>query len=222
MQSRLGSDKISANCALLHRWFNKMKVHKFPFNVNEIPLNGIYVLFEKGELAHGTNRIVRIGTHTGKDQLRSRLEQHFVNENKDRSIFRRNVGRCILNKTKDPFLKDWEMDLTTREAKDKLSKGMDFEKLTKVEKMVSDYMQENFSFVVFEVDKKDKRLGLESKMISTVSLCDECVPSKDWLGRFSPKEKVRESGLWLVNELYKTPMSEKDMDELKRTINAED
>jgi hypothetical protein len=54
-----------------------------PFDDSPIPLNGIYILFEDGEIAHGTNRIVRIGTHTGKDQLFSRLKQHFIQENKD-------------------------------------------------------------------------------------------------------------------------------------------
>jgi len=30
--------------------------------------------------------IVRVGTHKGDRQLRSRMLQHFVNENKDRSF----------------------------------------------------------------------------------------------------------------------------------------
>ena len=56
-----------------------MKKFTFPFDKQEIPENGIYILFEKGEFAHSTNRIVRIGTHTGDNQLRSRLFQHFLN-----------------------------------------------------------------------------------------------------------------------------------------------
>ena len=51
-----------------------------------------------------------------------------------------------------------------------------------------------------------------------VSLCDECKPSKNWLGLFSPKEKIRKSGLWLVNELWKTPLSDEDMKELKQML----
>ena len=76
------------NCEELHKLFNSMHRYKFPYNPDDIPLNGIYILFQKGERAHDVDRIVRVGTHTGKDQLRSRLWQHFVNENKDRSIFR--------------------------------------------------------------------------------------------------------------------------------------
>jgi len=110
---------MSEICNKLHQLFNGRKMFSFPFDPKEITLNGIYILFETGEQAHGTNRIVRIGTHTGKNQLRSRLDQHFIHENKDRSIFRKNIGRALLNKDLDPFLDQWELDLTTHEAKSK-------------------------------------------------------------------------------------------------------
>ncbi|VVB74024.1 Uncharacterised protein [uncultured archaeon] len=188
-----------------------MDRYRFPFDEDRIPFDGIYVLFEKGELAHGGDRIVRVGTHTGENQLRSRLRQHFIAENKDRSIFRKNVGRCLLNRDNDPFLKDWELDLTAREAKEKHALAIDHGKQALVEKRVTEYIRDSFSFVVFGVKEKEKRLGLESKIISTVSLCDDCMPSERWLGRSSPKEKIRDSGLWLVNELYKEPFSETEM-----------
>jgi hypothetical protein len=195
-----------------------MSRHRFPFDENQIPLDGIYVLFEKGETAHGGDRIVRVGTHTGEGQLQSRLRQHFIAENKDRSIFRKNIGRCLLNRESDPFLDDWELDLTTRNAKDKHAAAIDPDKQAAVERNVTKRIQENFSFVVFEVKEKEKRLGLESRIISTVSLCDECLPSKNWLGLSSPKEKIRDSGLWLVNELYKEPLSDSDMGWLNELI----
>ncbi|NQU98695.1 hypothetical protein HQ533_04465 [Candidatus Woesearchaeota archaeon] len=209
---------MSKNCEQLHQWFNRLKKYHFPFDKTKIPLNGIYLLFEKGESGHNTNRIVRIGTHTGPNQLRSRLEQHFIRENKDRSIFRKNIGRALLNKKKDSFLKKWELDLTPKKQRQKYSKSVDFDKQKTVEKEVTKCIQNNFFFVVFPVDDKEKRLKLESKIISTVSLCDECEPSKNWLGLFSPKEKIRESGLWLVNELYKEPLSDIELDELKRIL----
>ena len=201
-------------CSQLHNLFGELKRYHFPFKEEEIPLNGIYVLFENGEKAHGKERIVRIGSHTGKDQLRSRLKQHFVNENKDRSIFRKNIGRAILNKEKDPFLNQWELDLTTKEAKDKFSNSINFEKQKEVEKRVSKYIQNNFNFAVMEIENKEKRLEMESKIISTVSLCKDCHASDKWLGLFSTKEKIRESGLWLVNELYKEPLNDKEIEEL--------
>ena len=209
---------INNNCQLIHIWFNELKKYTFPFNKFEIPLNGIYILFEKNELAHSTNRIVRIGSHTGKNQLRSRLFQHFLHENKDRSIFRKNVGRALLNKLKDPFLKDWEIDLTKREAKEKYYHLIDNNYKNEIEKKVTQYIQNNFSFVVFQVDEKDQRLELEAKIISTVSHCVECSFTKNWLGLHSPKEKIRNSGLWLINELYKTPLSDDDMQIIEKII----
>ncbi|MEQ8154920.1 MAG: hypothetical protein ABRQ25_08580 [Clostridiaceae bacterium] len=62
---------------------------------------------------------------------------------------------------------------------------------------------------------------MESRLISTVSLCKECFPSEGWLGRFSPKAKIRESGLWLVNELYKEPMSEEELKQLREALSRQ-
>ncbi len=206
---------MSEKCNLLHKWFNNMKRFYFPFEEEDVPLNGIYILFEKDEKAHGGDRIVRVGTHTGKNQLRSRLKQHFMNENKDRSIFRKNIGRALLNKEHDSFLEQWELDLTTKEAKNKYKDSIDFEKQREIEKEVTKYIQTKFTFVVFPIEDKEKRLSVESKIISTVSACAECNPSPSWLGLFSPREKIRKSGLWLVNELYKEELNEKEMEELK-------
>jgi hypothetical protein len=209
---------MSEICAELHVLFNRLKRFEFPFDKSEISKNGIYVLFEAGEKAHGGDRIVRVGTHTGENQLRSRLKQHYINENKDRSIFRKNIGRAILNREGDPFLKQWNWDLTTRRAKDIYGDLIDWENQEKIEKRVSDYIQGKLSFVVFEVIDKRDRLDLESKMISTISWCDKCGPSDNWLGLHSPKRKIRQSGLWLVNELYKEPLSREEFEELKDLI----
>jgi len=210
---------MSEMCNKLHQLFNGMKRFHFPFDEKDIPENGIYILFEKGEKAHGVDRIVRIGTHTGKNQLRSRLFQHFINENKDRSIFRKNIGRALLNGNKDTFLNDWEIDMTPKKAKEQFSDKIDFERQKQIEKGVTNEIQQKFSFVVFDVFEKDKRLDIESKIISTVSLCEECKPSENWLGLSSPKGKIRESGLWLVNELYKEPLQEDDFQELQAITN---
>ena len=209
---------MSECCNELHHIFNKMPTYQFPFDSSEIPLNGVYVLFEEGESAHGVNRIVRVGTHTGDAQLRSRLRQHFVAENKDRSIFRKNIGRALLNKVQDPFLEQWEIDLTTRMARVQYAHAINFDKLKTVEREVTSYIQSDFKFVAFRVDDKNKRLELESKLISTVSLCNECSASTRWLGQHSPVGKIRQSGLWLVNELYKTPFSQNDVDKLMTDI----
>lgn len=205
-------------CHELHHLLNDQRRHCFPFEENLIPKNGIYFLYEKGEYGHGTDRIVRVGTHTGESQLRSRLKQHFLKENKDWSIFRKNIGRAYLNAKKDPFLEQWEYDLTSRKNREKYLDLVDLKKLQEVEAIVSGYIRDHFSFVVVEVANREIRLRYESRLISTVSLCKACSGSNSWLGLNSPKNKIRESGLWLVNELYKTPFSVEEYEEFKDLV----
>jgi len=209
---------MSKICNEIHGIFNDLKEYSFPFNDKEIPKNGIYILFEKGEKFNDLKRIVRIGTHTGNNQLQSRLKQHFVKENKDRSIFRKNIGRALLNAANDSFLGQWDLDLTTKVNKEKYSEQVDFEKQQSIEKKVTEYIQNNFSFAVFEVLDKQQRLRIESRIISTVSNCRNCKPSENWLGLSSSKQKIKDSGLWLVNELWKQSLSENELTELRRVI----
>ncbi len=204
-------------CQTLHKWLSSRPQFSFPYLESKIPRNGIYLLFEDGEQGHGTSRIVRVGTHNGNDQLRSRLNQHFLKEQKDRSIFRKNIGRCLLNRDNDPFLASWELDLTARAAKTKHRPTVDFAKQKNIEGQISVYIRSHFRFVVLEIADKAKRLELESKIISTVSLCTECGPSAAWLGNHSPKPKIQTSGLWQVNELCKVPLSVAELGDLLQT-----
>lgn len=204
-------------CQKLHSVLNESPRFYFPFEKDKIYKNGIYILFEKNENAHGQDRVVRIGTHRGDNNLYNRLKEHFINENKDRSIFRKNIGRSILNKDNDEYINIWEIDFQERKNKEKYFNVFDKIKQNKIEKEVSKYIQENLSFTIIEISNKEDRLLYESKLISTISLCNDCSASKDWLGNHSPKEKIVKSGLWLVNELYKEPFS---LEELEVFINA--
>jgi hypothetical protein len=201
---------MSEICCKLHRLFSKLRRFHFPFNAEDIPDNGVYILFEKGESAHGTDRIVRVGTHRGNDNLSSRLDEHFINTNKDRSIFRKNIGRAILNQNNDGFLADWNKKLTKAEIENRYPEGNYTPRVQEIERMVTTRIQENFYFAVFKIAEQAKRLELESKIISTVSLCDGCPPSENWFGLLSPKNKIKESGLWLIQGLYKKQLSEDD------------
>ncbi|MCK5678091.1 MAG: hypothetical protein KAH72_06415 [Flavobacteriaceae bacterium] len=205
---------MSDICNNLHNIFQNIKRYRFPFDESKIPKNGIYILFETNENAHGGERIVRVGTHTGDGRLIKRLREHFLVENKDRSIFRKNIGRALLSKKNDQFLEQWNWDLTSRANKDKYSPLVDFTKQKLVEKEVSQYIKNNFSFAIFEVKSKKDRLDLESKLISSISLCEDCNPSNLWLGNSSPIRRIKESGLWLVQGLYKEPLNTEDFTRL--------
>ena len=205
---------MSKLCSQVHLLFFSKQAIQFPFNPSKLPKNGIYVLFEDGETAHGTKRIVRVGTHTGDDHLRLRLRNHFMQDSKDRSSFRKMIGSALLQRESDLFLQQWELDSSTQEAKEK-NVNIDLKRLAEVENKVTEYIQKHFQLGVIEVKEKTDRLELESKIISTISRCDECKPSAGWLGLQSPREKIRESGLWLTNELYKTQLVEADIEKLK-------
>lgn len=204
----------------LHLLFNQQRRFKFPFNqfIEDIPQNGIYIIFENGEKFNDLDRIVRVGTHTGNLQLRSRLNQHFIKENKNRSIFRKNIGRCFLNKEKNPYINLWELDYTSKADKERNLKLLDPDFENKIEKQISIYIQTNFSFCVFQVEKKEERLFWERKIVSTLAKTSEIIPSENWLGNYSTKDKIKMSGLWQVNELHKDSLNEFEFEQLKNML----
>lgn len=209
---------MSDLCACLHKSFGALVRHRFSFDIGMLPRNGIYILFERGEAGHETDRIVRVGTHTGNGKLPSRLREHFLNENKDRSIFRKNIGRALLNREGNPLLAQWEIDLTTREARERHGASIDRIAQKEIEQRMTSYIQSAFTFAVIEVAEKERRLYLESAFVSAISLCEECRPSPSWLGLSCPKNKICESGLWQVNELYKQPLTPTERHEIEHAI----
>lgn len=190
---------MSTECSLIHTLASALPRHRFPFQDGSIPPNGIYLLFEEGEPGHGGDRIVRIGAHRGQNQLRPRLYQHFLNANKDRSIFRKNVGRAILNHTDQPFLNIWNLDRTPKIARQVNLSPQQLQYHQEIESDVSHRIQKTFSFVVLEVN--NDRLDIERGLIATISQCNECGPSARWFGNHSPLSKIVNSGLWQVQGL---------------------
>jgi hypothetical protein len=203
----------------LHNLFNGLKRYSYPFKqqLGSVPKNGIYIKFEVGEYYNSLDRIVRIGSDKGENQLHSRLFQHFENENQRRSIFRKNIGRCLLAKTKDEYLKYWDLRFTSQLDKEKNRKFVDLNYETKIEKEVSKFIQKNISFCVFEVKDKEERLFWETKIIATIARSN-IKPSSTWLGNYCPKEQVKISGLWQVQGLNKPQLTNSEFEKLKRII----
>jgi hypothetical protein len=164
-------------------------------------------MFEARETAHGGRRIVRVGSHTGAGNLPARVSEHFTAENKDRSVFRRHIGRALLSRDGDPFLAQWELDLTTRAARARYAGQVDAAKQRAVEAVVTRTIQRYFGFVVLPVADKAERLCWEAGHLATVAQCAVCAPSSHWLGNDSPDARVRESGLWNVRHLQGPPLS---------------
>lgn len=200
----------STQCDRLHQLFCAMPRYTWE-QISQIPFtNGIYIIFEKGEQYHGMERIVRVGTHTSSDRLKTRLLDHFVRENHDGSIFRKNVGKAILNAHRDPYLATWTMDTSKPENR----RFVDKEKNADTERRVSKYLRENFTFTVFQVINKDERLRMEEAIIATLNAEPTFIPGSKWPGLYSPETEIRESGLWLKQGLNGTPITNAEFDRL--------
>ena len=114
-----------------------------------------------------------------------------------------------------------EYDTTSRVGNEKYAELLNLEFEKELEKRISTHIHENLSFVVFEVETEEDRLFWEEKIIATLSQAanqGEIKPSDKWLGNFSPIEKIRNSGLWLVQGLDKEGLTEDEFEKLKKLI----
>jgi hypothetical protein len=212
-------------CEQLHNILRKGKRFDFISGFNGLPEKGIYVLYEKNEIGHGGDRIVRIGTHgTNKEnnEFISRLKQHFIKENKNRSIFRKHIGRAMLNKANDDYLEKWNLDTTSKADKIKNTPLIDKDREEEIERQVSTYIQSNFYFVILEVNTSKERDYFESRLIGTVSNCKICKASNKWLGNYSPRtnsgKKIIGSGLWNVDKLYSPSLTEEELKTIEKCL----
>jgi len=218
---------MSEKCKRLHETLERLPIIKYPFDLKCLPESGIYFFYEKGEMwGHGGNkpRIVRIGTHK-KNNFKSRMADHYLIDRKivydvnkpkpsDRSIFRKNLGRAILNKNNDSYLQIWNVDFTLKENRNNMKNERDLQKEKEIENQISCLLEYNFFFRFIIFDNEEKRIGtdsLEKRLIGTVANCTECQPSNYWLGKYSSIEKIRRSGLWIVQYLQSESIDEKDM-----------
>lgn len=75
----------------------------------------------------------------------------------DRSIFRKNIGRALLNKNNDYYLKIWNIDYTSKESRLKMNLMRNMEKEKQIESEISKILREGFSFrfIVLEGQQVD-------------------------------------------------------------------
>lgn len=182
------------------------------------PRRGVYFFFEPKEYRDDgkTPRVVRVGTHAlnqgSKSTLWGRLRQHrgYIGGsmpgggNHRGSVFRRHIGLAILRKKKlESQYPRW-------------GKGQKAERKVRkqecaIEKIVSKHIR-SMPFLWLEVDDTpgpdSKRGYIERNAISLLSnygkpIASEAIDSQSavWLGHYSPREKVRGSGLWNSNHV---------------------
>lgn len=208
-------EKKTDNANVLHILFNGLPRLDWTM-INQLPYrNGIYIMFEKGEGFLGQDRIVRLGTHRGQNRLCKRLGDHFIKEDADGSIFRKNIGRAYLNIAKDPYLRIWEIDRRLSEnARNNghlLDQGIEAE----LEAKISAYLRNNISFVCFPVEEKEERLRLEEGIIATLNRFPAFGPGEKWLGLCSPVPDIAQSGLWNRHGLKGQPLTDMELERVK-------
>jgi hypothetical protein len=228
-------ETASELCKWLHEQLQQLPMISFPFNLEDLPENGIYFFYEKGETwRHGGDepRVVRIGTHRGQGNLRTRIsETYLLDERKlgfgpdnpkpaDRSIFRKNLGRALVNRASDDYLRVWEIDFTTKRNRERLWLLRDMAKEKELEQAISALLRDRFSFRVIVVECPTKRAELDKRLVGTVARCGLCTPSVNWLGRYSPKTKIREGNLWQVQNLHADRLGPEDKEAILEAVNS--
>ncbi|MHA2636404.1 MAG: hypothetical protein V2G34_02315 [bacterium JZ-2024 1] len=226
---------MSELCKWLHEQLDELPLVKFSFKLEQLPAKGIYFFYKEGEIwGHGGNtpRIVRIGTHKKRNFI-SRIKEHFLldeskmnfDRNKpkpsDRSIFRKNIGRALLNRDGDDYLQVWEIDFTKRETRESSGYKRDIDKEKRIESEITRILRDHFSFRFISIGGEMEIIGgkgLESSLIGTIASCKLCKPSNNWLGIHSPKSQIKEYGLWLVQHLKANGINEGDKETIQNAI----
>ena len=198
LRDRCGGERELANCHGRMPW----------------PERGVYFFFEAGETRlNGEPRIVRVGTHaltsTSRTTLWQRLSQHRGNVGGERpgggnhrgSIFRLHVGQSLLARDGDPYGVSGTWG-------NKSSAGSEVRQAEYPhEASVSSYIGEMpllWLAVPDEPGPSSARAVIEAGAIALLSRRSNPTadpPSANWLGGWSSRATVRESGLWNVRHV---------------------
>lgn len=176
----------------------------------ELPKQGVYFFFDDSEPTKYSGRVprlVRIGTHgvsagsvaTLRNRLRTHLGTRAGAGNHRASVFRLHVGRAIIERDHlSEEFRDWGKGQSAPKAI--------IEHEARLEAMVSEYigsLRVLFIPVLDAAGTGSMRATIERQFISmfTESLCVIEESSPTWLGRFSDKPSIRNSGLWNVRDV---------------------
>jgi len=208
-RAREGAGEGMAGLKLTHELYSfqiKRPRYNYLTASRDLPRNGIYFFFEKGEkIEQGVERIVRVGTHKVDDRFRGRIRQHYGNRsslrgNKNASVFRKHVGGALLRRDnpRDERLGEW------------LKQGG--RSYLEVEARVSECLRNNFTFCCFTVEGQGNRLNLEKGIIALLAKHPLGRPTTDWLGKYAYEQRIGQSGLWNTQQLDAEPLSEEQLE----------
>lgn len=177
---------------------------------HDVPKKGVYFFFDGNEETAFSNsipRLVRIGTHGvsagSTSTLRTRLRTHFGTQagigNHRASVFRLHVGRAIIER-------EGLQKLFPHWGKGQSAKKTISQSEADLERQVSEYIGKLSVLYVPIIDESgvgSSRALIERQFIALFSenLCPLETPSPSWLGRFSDKSTIRQTGLWNVRDV---------------------
>ena len=205
LEMRLGQKRLLADCNGRLEW----------------PTRGVYFFFEPGEVRSDAGkgfRVTRVGTHalTAKSRttLWNRLSQHrgvasTGGGNHRGSIFRLLVGAALKQRDAQEEPESWGIGSDPGAAARKL--GIDRSTVKNSERGLEQMVSRHIGampFLCLSVDDApggDSLRGLiEQNSIALLSNFERDSldpPSSSWLGQFSDRPRVRESGLWNNNHV---------------------
>lgn len=192
LESGVGGKRLMSECTGQKGW----------------PNSGVYFFFEPGELRTDTAkpRVVRVGTHGvsrgSKATVWNRLRTHRGTGdgvgNHRSSIFRLHVGAAISARDSDVMVASWGVGQAADPTRRKAEEGL--------ERRVSAHigaMSVLWLAIEDEASPSSDRAYIERHLIGLLvgKAGPADPPSAEWLGRFSPDERIRLSGLWNLDFL---------------------
>jgi hypothetical protein len=192
LESGVGGKRLMSECTGHHKW----------------PNSGVYFFFEPGELRANTAdpRVVRVGTHGvsrgSSATLWNRLRTHRGTSNglgnHRSSIFRLHIGAAISARDPDAMVASWGVGQTANSILRKSEESL--------ERMVSVHigaMSILWLSIEDEASPSSDRAYIERNLVGLLAgkSGPSDPPSSEWLGRFSPDERIRISGLWNLDFL---------------------
>lgn len=207
----------------IHQFFNNQQRFSFPYDKIEIKRitdsNGLYVLFEKGESYNGFDRIVRIGSHDGKNRLLKRIKDHFLTSEQRKSIFRKHIGRCLLTIENDDYIENWNKPFKKKTDKVKNKDFVDLEYEKTYENLITTYVCENLSFTLIpRIYDSKKRDRIEEGLIASLAQSTKRTSLDTWLGNNHPDKRIRNSKIWNIEYLNGQTMMPDEFEELINEI----
>ncbi len=199
LETGLNGRRLMSECSGQHSW----------------PRSGVYLFYEPGEFRLGSSepRVVRVGTHGvsqgSKSTLWTRLRTHRGAANglgnHRGSIFRLHVGAALIAREPGLAVPSWGR---SQVADSEIRKQEEH-----LERAVSQHigsMGVLWLSVQDEAGPASDRAYLERNLIGLLvgQSAPADMPSSQWLGLFSPDERIRQSGLWNLDFLNYSYSSE--------------